>query len=834
MAWRDARHGLTPLLLAMLCVVIGVAAVVTAYSFRDNLHSSIRTHAKSLLGADLAIQSREAFSSDDETLLAAVGGEQSRQVSFSSMAYFPKTGASRLVQVRAISGQFPYYGALETEPANAALEFRGGPNALVDENVMLQFAARVGDRLKIGEQEFRIAGKLRKIPGEALAFSLISPRVFIPMEYLNATQLLQTGSLVRYRAFFKLDPRIDPDRLVERLSPRLKDLRLEAETVSRRTARMASAMENLSRYLRLAVFVAVLLSGVGIASGVHLYAKGKTAAVAVLRCIGAQHHETVMVYLIQTLILAFAGAVTGALAGFAMQFLLPLALKDFLPVDTVISVSPAGIGAGMVIGLGAALLFSLIPLLPLRKISPMLALRASYEDGSRQIDPLSWLVVGVIVIGVVGFAVSTTASWKFGLWFAGGVALAFGLLVICAKGLVAVLKKIFPGYLPFAWRQGLANLHRPNNQTTAVMLAVGLATFLLVTLYNVRYQLVRQVAEAGGGDEPNLVLFDVQRDQRQELARLLHSLDIGLKDQVPVVTMRLAAVKDRRTEELRADATARISHWALRREYRSTYRRGLAATEKLVKGTWHQSVNGDLEPIPVSLEKGIAETLRVDIGDALEFEIQGVPLRTQVANLREVDWQRVRPNFFVVFPEGVLETAPQFYVMAARADGAQATAKLQREVVERFGNVSVIDLTLILNTVNAVLGRVSYAVRFIALFTVVAGFVVLAGAILSSRGQRIRESILLKTLGAPRSQIVTGVIAEYFFAGAVAAGAGTLLALGASWGLGLYFFNTVAHLSGVSSTTIPLLVTAVTVVAGVVGCWGIFRRSALDALRAET
>ena len=261
---------------------------------------------------------------------------------------------------------------------------------------------------------------------------------------------------------------------------------------------------------------------------------------------------------------------------------------------------------------------------------------------------------------------STTASWTFGLWFTAGVALAFGLLVAIAKGLAALLKKLFPAYLSFPWRQGLANLHRPNNQTTAIMLAVGLATFLLVTLYNVRHQLVQQVAEKGGNGEANLVLFDVQPDQRQELAQLLQSMNIALQDQVPVVTMRLTAVKGRRVEELRADTAQRIPGWALRREYRSTYRGGLAGTEKLVKGSWHVKVNGDAEPIPVSLEKGIAETLRVDIGDSLEFEIQGVPLRTQVANLREVDWQRVRPNFFAVFPEGVLETAPQFYVIAAR------------------------------------------------------------------------------------------------------------------------------------------------------------------------
>ena len=833
MAWRDARRDLKPLLLATLCVVLGVGSVVTAYSFRDNLHSSIRTQSKSLLGADLSIESREAFSPDDEALIASIGGEQSRQISFSSMVYLAATGASRLVQVRGVSGGFPYYGALETEPANAARDFHGGANALVDENVMLQLGARVGDTLKIGEREFRISAMLRKIPGETLAFSLISPRVYIPLDYLNQTQLLQRGSLVRYRVFFKLAPSVNADNLVENISARLRSLRLDADTVSRRTAGIAASMENLSRYLRLAVFIAVLLSGVGIASGVHVFANGKIAAVAVLRCIGAQPRETVMVYLLQTFMLAFAGAVAGALAGSALQLLLPLALKDFLPVNTVITVAPAGVGAGMAVGLGTALLFSLMPLLPLRNISPLLALRASYETLPRRRDPLSWVMVSVIVAGVIGFAVSTTASWTFGLWFTAAVAIAFGLLVAVAKGLTALLKTLLIGYLPFPWRQGLANLHRPNNQTTAVMLAVGLATFLLLTLYNVRHQLVRQVAERGGEGEPNLVLFDVQREQRQELAQLLRSLDIDLSDQVPVVTMRLAAVKGRRIEALRADGAARVPDWALRREYRSTYRSGLAGTEKLVKGTWHRSVDGDAQPIPVSVEKGIAESLRVDIGDSLEFEIQGVPLPTRVANLREVDWQRVRPNFFVVFPEGVLETAPQFFVMAARAGSAEAAAKLQREVVERFGNISVIDLTLILNTVNAILGRISYAVRFVALFTILTGFAVLAGAILLSRAQRIKESILLRILGAPRSQIVTGVIAEYIIAGAVAAATGTLVALGASWGLSLYFFKTVAHVSAVSLTAIPLLVTLVTVSAGALGCWGIFRRSALDALRAE-
>jgi putative ABC transport system permease protein len=365
------------------------------------------------------------------------------------------------------------------------------------------------------------------------------------------------------------------------------------------------------------------------------------------------------------------------------------------------------------------------------------------------------------------------------------------------------------------------------------MLAIGLGTFLLVTLYNVRNMLMSQVVERSGRGEPNLVLFDVQKDQRRGIAELIRSFNLSLYDEVPVVTMRLAAVKERRVEEIRADRESRIASWALRRQYRSTYRDRLVGTEKIIAGTWQGRVDGEAQPIPVSLEKGIAETLRVGLGDTLEFEIQGVPLRTRVASLREVDWQRVQPNFFVVFPEGVLEDAPQFYAVVARAESSRASANMQNAVVERFPNVSAIDLTLVLNTLDAILGRVSDAIRFVALFTILTGCAVLASAVLSSRSQRLKESILLRTLGAPRWQIVTSVIAEYVFLGLISALTGALLAIAASWGLSFYFFKTAAALSLAAIFSVPVLVTCLTVIAGALGCWGIFRRSALETLRAE-
>jgi putative ABC transport system permease protein len=834
MALRELRRGLKPLLLSMLCVILGVMSVVVAASFRDNVQSSIRLQSKSLLGADLALDSRQPFTPDDEALMRSLGGEQSRQIGFSSMAYFPKNGQSRLVQVRALSGQFPYYGVLETDPDSAVQALGEGANALIDENLMLQINLRVGDRVKIGEQEFRIAGRLRKIPGEPVAFSLISPRVYLPMSYLDGSPLLQKGSLVRYRAYFKFDSQVDVDQLVQRISPQLQRLGLRADTVSRRTETISAAMENLSRYLRLAVFIAVLLAGVGVASGVHVYTKQKTPSVAVLRCIGASPAETVIVNLLQVLIVTLAGSLVGAALGMALQSLLPLALKDFLPVVTRVSISPSGVWAGMGIGLATAFLFSLIPLVPLRKISPLLALRSSYEAVQSLWDPLLWLIALLIAGTITGFAVATTASWFYGACFAAGVITVFGMLVAVARGIAASMRRLVPERLSFPWRQGLANLYRPNNQTTAVMLAIGLGTFLMVTLYNVQSMLLNQVQEYTGAGEPNLVLFDVQKDQRRDVEQLFQSFHVAVGDEVPIVTMRLAAVKNIPVEKLRGNRKTKIADWALRREYRSTYRSQLRKTERIIKGTWRGRVDSASQPIPVSLEKGIAETLRVSVGDSLQFDVQGISLLTQVASIREVEWRRLAPNFFVVFPAGVLENAPQFYAVVARVETGRLSAGLQRSVVEHFPNVSVIDLTLVLNTLDSILGRVSSAIRFLALFTVLTGLAVLASAVLSSRSQRVKESILLRTLGAPRRQIVGSIVAEYLFLAVISCMTGAVLATVAGWGLSFYFFKTVAAIALVPLLFIVVAATGGTIFAGLLGCWGIFQRSALETLRAET
>jgi putative ABC transport system permease protein len=502
-------------------------------------------------------------------------------------------------------------------------------------------------------------------------------------------------------------------------------------------------------------------------------------------------------------------------------------------VAAVLSHSVSGILAGIGTGLGTTLLFALIPIVSLRKISPLFALRASYEGAARSRDPVLWAIYLIILLAIFAFALSTTRQWLHGLSFTAAILVAFGLLAFISRSVSMLLKKFMPHFLPFPWRQGLSSLHRPNNQTTAVMLSIGLGAFLLITLYSVRNMLVNQVTERGGRGDANLVLFDVQKDQRQDLAALLRSFKLDSHEEVPIVTMRLAAIKNRPVEEIRADTTSRIPRWALRREYRSTYRSYLAGTEKIVEGTWRGKVSPDTQPIPISLEKGIAENLAVGLGDELEFELQGVSLPTQVASIREVDWQRIQPNFFAVFPEGVLEAAPQFYAVVTRTDSTEVSADLQRAVVERFPNVSMIDLTLVLNTLDSILGRVGSAIRFVAMFTILTGVAVLISAVLSSRSQRLKESILMKTLGAPRHQIITAVVAEYLFLGAISCATAAILATLATWGLSFYFLGTIASVSWTPIIVIGMIVTGATVLAGVIGCWGMFGRSTLEAFRLE-
>ena len=834
MAWRESRASGKRLFLFISSIILGVAALVAINSFGYNLERAVDEQAKSLLGADLVITNRQPFSEETEELFRSWGGDQSREARLASMVYFPESDGTRLVEIRALEGGFPYYGALVTSPLEAAERFREGPYALVDDRVMLQFDVEVGDPVKIGDFRFTVAGQLQRIPGETMTDTLIVPRVYIPLGYLDQTELVQFGSRVSYRNAFRLGPLTNLEQLLEEAGPHLESRRMRAITVEDRKRRLGRSMENLYRFLSLVGFIALVLGGIGVASAIHIHIKQKLNTVAILRCLGASSRQASAIYVIQAALMSLVGAMAGALLGIGIQDLMPPVLEDFLPVVISFEVSWGAVGQGVVMGLGIGLLFALLPLLTVRRIPPLLALRFSYEkEDSLPREPLRWLVYGLIVLAIFLFAVSRTQRWTHGLAFAGGTVAAFLLLVAVASLITVLIKRFFPDSWSYVWRQGLANLYRPNNQTIVVMLALGLGTFLITTLFLVQSTLLNAVSLAGSGDRPDLVLFDIQSDQREEILQIVRSLDLPVQQDVPIVTMRLASIKGRTVEEISEDPDRRRRDWALFREYRSTYRESLIDSEELLAGEWQGRVNGPSDEVRISLEESIARDLGVSPGDPLVFDVQGVPLETVVGSVREVDWERMQTNFFVVFPAGVLENAPQFHVLMTQARSAETSAQLQRRVVQRFPNVSTIDMALVLQTVDAVLDNVTFVIRTMALFSIITGLMVLVGAVISSRYQRIRESVLLRTLGASRSQIRKIMAIEYLFLGFFAALTGLILALVSSWALSYFLFETELVVEIQPVVAILCVVVALTMLIGALSSRGLTDRPPLESLRAE-
>ena len=829
-AGRDTRGNRGRLALFVSSMVLGVAALVSINSFGDNLRAAIDNESKTLLGADLSIESGSPFNDRVEAIIDSLGGIQSRRTSFASMAYFPRTESSRLVTVRGNEPGFPFYGAVETDPPEAADTYLQSGGALIDGTLMQQFGVVVGDSMRIGNESYRVEGRLLQTPRESAAVMLFSPRVYIPRARIDST-LLAVGSRADYEVYFRFTDDRDADAAIDPLRSELRSYRVGADTIEEERENWNEALTNLYRFLGLVGFTALLLGSLGVASSISVYVRQRVQTIAVLRCYGASIRSTIQVYVLQSLAMGLFGALLGSAVGVGIQTLIPMVLADFLPVDVAFRISWTAVLMGSGIGLGVTLLFALLPLLSLREVSPLMALRSTVDQTAHRRGPGWWATVGIIGIGTTGFAVAQAPTVGMGLGYAAGILVVFLLLAATARLLMWILIRRPPSRVSYTIKQGIANLHRPNNQTLTMMLALGLGTFLVTTMLISENTLVSQITIAGGNERPNLIFYDIQPDQVESLKTTIEDQGLPVMEEVPIVTMRIHSVKGRTVQELREDSTARAS-WAHRREYRSTYRDRLTDSETLVEGVFTPVWDGN-GPIRVSVEADVANELDVAIGDPIVFDIQGIRVPTEVGSIREVDWRRMQTNFFVVFPAGSLDQAPAMHVMMTRAADEAASARVQSAVVRSQPNVSSIDISLILNTFDAIFSRIAFVARFMALFSILTGLIVLAGAVLISRFQRIEESVLLKTLGASRSTVLRIMSVEYLVLGVVASLTGILLAIAAGWSISAFVFDSPLSVPLGSVGIIMLAVVVLTLVIGHLNSRGVYDRSALDVLRSE-
>ncbi len=841
MALREARTARRRVLALTAAIGVGVAALTAITSFADNLQRAVDRQARSLLGADVSVSGNEPFPARADSAIArlAEGGEVARTTSFSAMAFVPRSGLTRLVQVRAVESGYPFYSQPETDPPGIWPQLQQGRFAVAEPSFLTALGAEPGDTVALGESRFVLLGVAENLPGSLSLRSAFGPRLWIAARYLGETRLLTFGSRATYTALIRLPDTADAESRVRPARADLRALQLRVRTARDNQEDLKDSFDQLGRFLGLVALIALLLGGIGVASAIQVFIRRKRETIAVLRCLGATSGEVFAVYLAQAAAMGLLGSAAGAAAGLAVQLALPQVLAPFLPLEVSVRPSPAAIALGFGVGLWVALAFALLPLLGARDVSPLAALRQPYEDaGPHRSSWPRWAARLLVAASVALLVLIQVGDLVRGALFAAALGAALLVLWLAALGLIRALRRWFPRRLPYVFRQGLGNLYRPANQTVAVVLALGAGAFLLGSLTVVRHNLLARLALDLRANRPNLVLFDIQPGQLEPLRSLLAGRGLQVQPAVPIVPMRILAINGRSSVELIADTAGkrgdtRASPWALRREYRSTYRDTLVASEKLVAGRWWERGWKGTGVVPVSLETSIAGDLAVTIGDTIVWDIQGVPLVTVIASLREVEWVRFEPNFFMVFPPGPRDQAPQSYVLLTRVEEGPELGRVQREVVQRFPNVASLDLSSVQRTIERIVSSVVAAIRFMALFSLATGLVVLAGALATSRFQRLREAALLKTLGARRRDVVRVMVTEYaalgLLAGAVAAG----LAAAGGWALVRFVFEVPFAFPWPAFGTLALVLVILTVGTGLWSSAEVFRRTPLEVLRSE-
>lgn len=831
-AFRDSKKDIGKLVMFMASIVLGIAALVAINSFNYNLVRDIDSQAATLLGADIVISDNKPLPEELQLYADSIPGEKASQTQLFSMAFLPETEETQFVNIKAIEGGFPFYGKIKTEPQEASTAFRSNRSALVDDGMMLQYDLEVGDSIRLGKALFAIEGRLKSAFGSVGVGGSFAPTVYIAKENLSATDLVQPGSLLDFEYYYKTPADFDPDAWKSAKRKTFRNESVRIATIEDRKEDLDEAFSNLNNFLNLIALVSLLLGCIGVASSVLIYVKTKIPSIAVFRCLGMKGNQAFLIYFLQIFVVGAIGVLVGALLGSAIQLYLPVVLKDFLPYEVEMQLSPRAIIEGLVVGIVITTLFALGPLLSIRDVSPLQTLRVNAEQAIRKWRPLNMLIYFLTVLSIFLFLVRLTGSWTDGGAMTFGLLVAFLILIGVSKLITWSVRKFFPRRWSYVFRQGLSNLYRPNNQTQTLILSIGLGTAVLTTLFIIQGLLLSNVQGMDAGNQPNTILYGIEKEQKEALAEMTKSFDLPVIQQVPIVTMNLDGWKGKTKKEWMLDTSRTASRWAINREARVSFRDTLTSDETLIEGTFTGTVApGD--SIFVSLADNWARAMDVTLGDELVWNVQGAKITTYVGSLREIKFNSMSTRFFVLFPNGVLERAPQFQVLVTKSPDTRTTAKYRSAVVKAFPNVSVIDLGSILSALNDILTKVSYVIKFMAAFSILTGLIVLIASLLLSKFQRVKESVLLRTIGASQRQIFMINATEYLVLGSLSALTGICLAL-----VGAYFIATNQLELEFNINWLPIIgvfvfIVGLTVVIGLLNSRDVIRKSPLEVLRRE-
>jgi putative ABC transport system permease protein len=767
LARAETRHSRGTLAFCVLSIALGVFAISGLRLLTSGLRDSIEGQAQRLMGADLSIQSSapltEGPGADLGRELVSSGARATASVRFYSMlARVGEAAAARgsqLVRVRGMGDGFPFYGSIDSVPEGGFPRLGEKPSILLDPGVARNLGVHAGDHVRLGQLDLEVLGEFVREPGSVAAEFSMAPYVFVHERHLAATGLLTTGSRVQYEALFALPPSISADSWKDAHWESATDARLTVRTSKEAASNVRRFLTRLSGFMTVVGLVTLFLGALGIGSAMRAFMTNKLDHAAVLRCVGATSKDLFLVYGLLSLAVAATGSLLGALVGNLVPVVLSRAATalgaEFLPAELVLAPSLGAVGHGLAAGIASTLAFTLVPIWRTSAVSPLRV----FGRASDALAPLArrrtvtavGLLTALLTLFVLG--VAETESLRIGAFFTVAIAAALLVLFVLAKLIVALARVVAPRLGSFHLRQGVANLHRPGNQTSAVVIAIGMGFLLLGTLLILQRSLTELLAIERRDDLPNLFVVDIQPDQRASVNTLLERPGVLGLEVSPMISARIGSVNGRALDQSQVPHDDAQRSWEDRmrsREYFISYRAGPVDSEKVTRG---QFWSGRPAAQEASLDEGMAQSLGIHLGDTLTLDIQGLPLDARVTSFREIRWQALRPNAMILLSPGEIESAPTMYVASARVADGEQRQTLQTELVREHGNLTVIDAAEAAQTVLMILDRVSTVFTALGVLAVVAGAVILAGAIAAGRFARLREAMLFKVLGASRSDL---------------------------------------------------------------------------------
>lgn len=788
MAWREMRASWLRLVFFFLCVAVGVAAIIALRSVIQNVRDTMTREARSLIGADIVIQSPRALDPEAQASIERTLGQvpvRGRAQVIQTMTMMrPVEGVglstARIGEIRGVEAAYPFYGGMTLGSgrpyAHALLRGRG---AIVQPEVLAQLGVKVGDTLLIAGAPFEIRDILASENVQRSGGVAFGPRVYIDLADLRALPVLGFGSRATYQLLVKLD-----DAAIDSTTTALRETfrRTTTNVQSWRTLqdRLGRALTVGENYLSLVGFAIVVLGGIGVWSVTRVFVRQKLKTIAVLKCVGASSRQVLGTYVLQIVVLGATGCALGAAIAAAALAAVPQSVLTALSVEAV-HLTWSAVGQGSAVGLLVALLFALVPLMEIRAVKPLLLMRADTASTARMSDWRSRGVGVLIVLALAAVAVWQAGSWKSGLYVSGGMAVAAGLLHLASLGLVRAVAP-FTRSTRFSLRHAMVSLGRPGNQTRVILMAVGLGAFFILAIRVVQANLLQEFAVETGRNTPDIVLIDVQPDQVDGVTALVRRYASQAPRVVPMMRARIVGVDGRNVQ---LNNTIEIREKGnLGREYGITYRNNLEENERIIAGTfWRDALPSSGTPdgldAEVSIEESVHTQQDLEIGDEIRFDLAGRVIRARVTSIRKVTWDNTQNGgFMFVFRPGPIERAPHMFLTFVQGAGdATSRGGLQRDLAIQYPNVSAIDVRDVLRTIQDVLGNVTLGVTIVGTVLLASGVLILIGAVAMTKFQRVYESAIYRTLGAGTARLAAMVAIEYGVLGALA---GTLGAAGAT------------------------------------------------------